>query len=76
MPCQKCVIAYVASQCCGVMPRSAFSLRYGYDKRIFREPAPELARFFTRRFFRIAPLFYVMTAAWAVVIGRHRSRIY
>jgi peptidoglycan/LPS O-acetylase OafA/YrhL len=37
---------------------SAFSLLYGYSTRIFDERS--LTRFYVRRFFRIAPLFYAM----------------
>jgi peptidoglycan/LPS O-acetylase OafA/YrhL len=44
---------------------SAFSLFVGYEKSLDR---PEgLKKFFLRRFFRIAPLFYVMLVIWLLI---------
>jgi peptidoglycan/LPS O-acetylase OafA/YrhL len=44
---------------------SAFSLMLGYE-RCLEKPAG-LAKFFTRRFFRISPLFYAMLVVWLVI---------
>jgi peptidoglycan/LPS O-acetylase OafA/YrhL len=43
---------------------SAFSLAYGYSERLGRPGAVQT--YAIRRFFRIAPLFYFMLAAWSV----------
>ena len=44
---------------------SAFSLMLGYERCL--EKAGGLERFFTRRFFRIAPLFYFMLVVWLFI---------
>ena len=55
---------------CGVplfFALSAFSLLYGYGSRIFDDRTA--LRFYTRRAFRICPLFYAMIVAW-ILFGR------
>jgi len=45
---------------------SAFSLLYGYEKNIFNEDV--LKRFYIRRFFRLAPLFYFMLIFYSIYL--------
>ncbi|WP_339788627.1 acyltransferase [Paenibacillus sp. FSL R7-0313] len=43
---------------------SAFSLLYGYSTKIFDEQS--LKKFYVRRYFRLAPLFYVMLVVYLI----------
>lgn len=53
---------------------SAFSLLYGYSNLIFDEFS--IKRFYIRRFFRIAPLFYVLLMVYAAYAYIEWGRIY
>lgn len=53
---------------------SAFSLLYGYHNRIYDEYS--LKRFYIRRFFRIAPLFYVLFLVYVIYAWYGWGRVY